>query len=119
MGDTFYVVYAARSIGKEELAAGKLPDYRPNDQPTWTRNWRRGGILTTKDFKTATCLGPISGEDVFDANFVLFPEKVNGRYVMLHRPTRYEPSPVNCPRSSGRTSRSEGRPSQSRPPRGG
>ena len=93
IGDTFYVTYAARSIGKEEFAAGKVPAHRPNDKPTWTRNWGRSGILTTKDFKTVSCLGPFSREDVYDCNFVLFPEKVKGRYVMLHRPTPYEPFP--------------------------
>lgn len=94
--DTFYITYAVRSIGKEEIAAGRLPDYRTSDGPTWTKNWRRGGILATKDFKTIECLGPITGDEMYDCNIILFPEKVGGRYVLLHRPTPYEPFVEDC-----------------------
>ena len=95
---TFYITYAARSIGKEEYAAGRLPSYRTNDHPTWTRNWRRGGLLATKNFKTVKCLGPITSASMYDCNIILFPEKVGGRYVLLHRPTPYEPLPEHCVR---------------------
>lgn len=96
IGDTFYVTYAARSIGKEEIAAGRIPGYRTSNNPTWTKNWRRGGILTTKDFKTVKCLGPITSDKKYDCNIILFPEKVDGKYVLLHRPTPYEPFPEDC-----------------------
>ena len=98
IGDTFYITYAARSIGKEEYAAGRLPSYRTNGRPTWTRNWRRGGLLATRDFKTLKCLGPITSDRMYDCNIILFPKKVGGRYVLLHRPTPYEPLPEDCVR---------------------
>lgn len=95
-GDTFYISYVARSIGKDQFDRGELNPNRPNDNPTWTQNLRRGGLLTTKDFKTVECFGPITNDDVYDCNIVIFPEKVNDQYVMLHRPTEFNPKTHNC-----------------------
>ncbi len=93
IGDTYYVTYMARSIGKEDFEAGAkatgIPDNEDPTAPTWTKNWRRGGLLTTKDFKTIERLGPITSEHVFDANVILFPEKIGGRFCLIHRPSAY------------------------------
>jgi beta-1,4-mannooligosaccharide/beta-1,4-mannosyl-N-acetylglucosamine phosphorylase len=46
----------------------------------------RIGLLQTSDFRDYTFLGvPFDGDA---RNAVLFPEKIDGRYVMLHRPNR-------------------------------
>jgi len=95
IGDTFYITYAARAIGKEDYANGAKAKGATSDGVTWTRNFRRGGLATTKDFKTVKRLGPITRDDRYDCNIVLFPEKVNGRYVMLHRPTEYDVEPTD------------------------
>ena len=47
---------------------------------------------------TVRCLGPITSDRMNDCNIILFPEKVGGRYVLLHRPTPYEPLPEDCVR---------------------
>jgi predicted GH43/DUF377 family glycosyl hydrolase len=92
----YYIVYGARAIGKTEFANGAKAKGATSDGVTWTRNFRRGGLLATRDFKTVERLGPISSEHEYDCNFVLFPEKVNGRYVLLHRPSAFEPFPNPC-----------------------
>jgi beta-1,2-mannobiose phosphorylase / 1,2-beta-oligomannan phosphorylase len=96
IGDTYYVTYMARAIGKEEFAAGAQAKGIPADEdpqgPTWTQNWRRAALLTTRDFKTVRRLGPLTGEHIFDANVLLFPEKIGGRFCMLHRPSDYVPA---------------------------
>lgn len=46
----------------------------------------RVGLATTTDFENYAFLGVPFEDDT--RNAVLFPEKINGRYVMLHRPNR-------------------------------
>lgn len=52
-----------------------------------------GMLARTKDFKVYEKLGAILHPDNKDAT--LFPEKINGKYYMLHRPTSAEFSSVN------------------------
>jgi predicted GH43/DUF377 family glycosyl hydrolase len=91
----YYVTYMARSIGKDEFAAGKRLPGRP-DAPTWRQNWRRAGLLRTRDFTGYERLGPVTPETVFDANVMLFPEKIGGRYAMIHRPSGYPTGTAAC-----------------------
>jgi beta-1,4-mannooligosaccharide/beta-1,4-mannosyl-N-acetylglucosamine phosphorylase len=46
----------------------------------------RLGLARTRDFKSFTFMGVVSGEDA--RNGVLFPEKIGGRYLRLDRPNR-------------------------------
>ena len=92
LDDTYYVTYMARSIGKDDFAAGKRLPGKP-DTPTWQKNWRRAGLLNTHDFISYERLGPITSEDLFDANVMLFPEKVSGRYATIHRPSDFPCTP--------------------------
>ena len=74
--DEFYITYTGVSL---------YPCCRP--RPSLTNNvpWRcRVGLLSTRDFKTFTKRGCIL-PDMDNKDVVLFPEKVNGQYVMLHR----------------------------------
>ena len=88
----YYIVHAARSLNMHDYASG---NYRvgPNGKrfPTWRNNYRRLGVSVTTDWKTVKRLGPVSSEHLCDANGVLFPEKVNNKYVWLHRPTSATP----------------------------
>jgi predicted GH43/DUF377 family glycosyl hydrolase len=95
MDGVYYVTYMARSIGKDEFLAGKRLPGRP-DAPTWQKNWRRAGLLETRDFTGYERLGPITSEEVFDANVMLFPEKIGGRYAMIHRPSGYPTGNAQC-----------------------
>jgi beta-1,2-mannobiose phosphorylase / 1,2-beta-oligomannan phosphorylase len=87
--DTYYISYVARAVGKEDFLRGKRSMAATSDGITWSTNARRGGILKTKDFKRVECLGPITSEYNYDCNIILFPEKINGKYVLLHRPSLY------------------------------
>lgn len=91
----YYVTYMARSIGKDEFEEGRRIPGAP-DTPTWQKNWRRAGLLKTCDFTDYERLGPITSDEVFDANVMLFPEKVGGRYVMIHRPSGYPTGTAAC-----------------------
>ena len=48
-----------------------------------------GALLTTADFRNFTHLGVISPPGSDNKDIVLFPEKIGGRYLMLHRPNRW------------------------------
>jgi predicted GH43/DUF377 family glycosyl hydrolase len=92
MDGKYYIAYAGRSLNLNDFGAGKRrvgPD--GNRNPTWTENYRRGGFAVTTDWKTVERLGPCTSEHIHDANIVLFPEKINGKYAILHRPTAYVP----------------------------
>jgi predicted GH43/DUF377 family glycosyl hydrolase len=88
----FYIAYAGRSQKIKEFAEGKRrlgPD--GNINPTWTENFRRVGLAVTEDWRSFDRLGPITNEHISDANVALFPEKINGKYAYLHRPTPFIP----------------------------
>lgn len=88
----YYIAYAGRSLNGRDYAAG-VRRFGPNGNtnPVWTDNYRRVGLAVTDDFKTFEKLGPITSEHICDANVALFPEKFNGKYAMLHRPTAFIP----------------------------
>ncbi len=88
----YYIAYAGRSLNGVDFAAGiRRRGPEGNLNPTWTENYRRVGLAVTDDFKTFEKLGPITSEHICDANVALFPEKINGKYAMLHRPTAFIP----------------------------
>ncbi len=74
---TFYITYTGASVypccaAQPGTAISNIP-------------WRcRVGLLATKDFMTYKKMGCIL-PDMDNKDVVLFPEKVNGKYVMLHR----------------------------------
>jgi beta-1,2-mannobiose phosphorylase / 1,2-beta-oligomannan phosphorylase len=84
---TYYIAYAARSDKYSRMTNGTGRQVHPNSNPTWTRNFRRVGLASTKDWKSFERLGPITSEHLSDANVAIFPEKINGKYAMVHRPT--------------------------------
>lgn len=88
----YYIAYAGRTLNGIDFGAGtrrRGPDNNLN--PTWTENYRRVGLAVTDDFKSFEKLGPITSEHICDCNVALFPEKINGKYAMLHRPTAFIP----------------------------
>ncbi len=84
----FYIAYAGRSM-KNDLFGKGVKRIGPNGNlnPTWTENFRRVGLAVTEDWKTVERLGPITSEFLSDANVAMFPEKINGKFAFLHRPT--------------------------------
>lgn len=86
----FYFTYASPA---------PLPDIptdsSKNEKPMWLLGLRRTGLGRTRDWQSIERLGPITNPLMGDANAVIFPEKINGKYAMLHRPTPYVPWIVN------------------------
>lgn len=89
--DTYYITYAARYYNNKAKPTAEQIARCPSDKPTWKNNFRRVGLLTTKDFITYKKHGPLTSEYVSNANVIYFPEKVNGKYVVLHRPSPFIP----------------------------
>ncbi|HIZ20128.1 MAG TPA: glycosidase [Firmicutes bacterium] len=99
MGDTYYIVYAART-------------YAPGQY--WSADWKPLGdrdvegvhfvqannavshLAVTKDFRTVKRLGRISDSRFDDRDVILFPERVNGQYVRLSRPVERVGQEYGC-----------------------
>jgi len=74
----FHVSYVA--VPQQVLDHGAAPLHR--DRPLITS----GGLLTTTDFITFVDKGIMTAMNSDDKDVVLFPDKIGGRYAMLHRP---------------------------------
>lgn len=85
-----YISYCARSVPHWSFLMGERLTNPPTQGETWTMNYRRGGLLVTEDLKGFRRLGPVTADDHYDCNIILFPEKINGRYAMLHRPSYFK-----------------------------
>jgi predicted GH43/DUF377 family glycosyl hydrolase len=89
--DTFYITYVA--VPQQVLFGGKSPEHR--DMPLITS----AGLFTTKDFKTFEDKGIITPSNADDKDVVLFPEKINGKFAMLHRPFFWSQNGIHAPES--------------------
>jgi len=91
MGDWYYVTYAARPFppGQYWLGDGRpvKPPVCPPEFP-WTlrENATATCLALTRDFRTWYRAGRLTNPGVDDRDVILFPEKINGRFVMMHRP---------------------------------
>ena len=93
--DGFLVTYAAVTVvpGPVYEAMGFFARTRidpctarpgiPPFGPTYT------GLLRTTDFRTFERMGFITPPGIDDRDGVLFPERINGRYALLHRPSTW------------------------------
>ena len=88
----------AQGLRRESAVPGK------RDVPLITS----GGLLVTKDFQSFEDWGVITPLNADDKDAVLFPEKITGKFAMLHRPffwsqkgveaTEFASFPVELPR---------------------
>ena len=102
--DDYYVTYAYRPFppgqywrfGHDEV---QLPDCGPHAPAAIARNLGNSALAVTTDFRRFRRLGRITSPVLDDRDVILFPEKIGGRYVMLHRPKEYvgEPYGVSYP----------------------
>ena len=90
-GDEFYITYAFRPcppgqywrFAHDEVLRPAVDEFAP----TFLReNLANTGLATTCDFKTFRRLGRITNSRLDDRDVILFPEKIGGKYVMMHRP---------------------------------
>lgn len=94
--DTFCITYAYRPYppgrywtfahDKVLLPSAKISPEAPR---VWKENLGNSGLAITKDFKLFLRLGRITSPVLDDRDVILFPQRVGGKFVMLHRPKEY------------------------------
>jgi predicted GH43/DUF377 family glycosyl hydrolase len=94
LGDEYYVTYAYRAFppGQYWKFAHDvvLVPACGEDAPVAVKeNIGNTGLAVTKDFRTFRRLGRITSPVLDDRDVILFPGKVGGQYVMMHRPKQY------------------------------
>jgi predicted GH43/DUF377 family glycosyl hydrolase len=105
-GDTYFVTYAARMFPPAAYWRKKFPlnafnPPLPEHAPIAARkNLTRSGLAATKDFRTWHRLGPLTAADVDDRDVIIFPEKIDGEFVMLHRPSSWVGPEYGCEKPS-------------------
>lgn len=93
-GDAFFITYAYRPFppGRYwEFAYDEVLEYpTPAGAPLNLKtNLANSGLLMSSDLMSFRRLGRITKSYLDDRDVILFPEKVNGKYVMLHRPKEW------------------------------
>jgi predicted GH43/DUF377 family glycosyl hydrolase len=83
--DTYFMTYAARAHPPCAHWSGRKRQNLPAQTPTWTENITRSGIASSKDLRNWTRLGPCTSEYLDNRDVILFPERIGGKYVMIHR----------------------------------
>jgi predicted GH43/DUF377 family glycosyl hydrolase len=95
MGDTYYVTYACRHypFGQFWIPKGEQLYKRPEAPEEYPRYLRKNATLTglaiTKDFRTWIRAGWLTDPLLDDRDVILFPERVGGKFVMIHRPLEW------------------------------
>lgn len=107
LGDLYYLTYASRAyapgrywldptvespmyLDESDVRGEILPSYAKN-------NLSVSYLAVTKDFRTYKKLGRISETNVDDRDVLLFPELINGKFVMLSRPIFKDVPGVTAP----------------------
>lgn len=93
-GDEFYVTYAYRPYAPGQywkFAHDEVltPSCGADAPLAVQKNLGNTGLAVTRDFRTFRRLGRLTSPVLDDRDVILFPEKVNGQYVMLHRPKEF------------------------------
>jgi beta-1,2-mannobiose phosphorylase / 1,2-beta-oligomannan phosphorylase len=95
IGDWFYVTYACRhypfgQFWKPEVRQNYLT---PSSAPEFPRYLRLNATLTglalTRDFQNWIRAGWLTDPLLDDRDVILFPEKINGKFAMIHRPLEW------------------------------
>ena len=95
MGDWYYVTYAARPYppGQYWLTQPSTPafwlDFPPEFPPQLRTNATTTGLALTRDFRTWKRAGLLTSPTGDDRDVMLFPEKINGKFVKIHRPMNW------------------------------
>ncbi len=90
----FYVTYAFRpfppgqywKFAHDEVLT---PDVGDNAPLFLKNNIANTGLALTNDFRKWQRLGRITQSNLDDRDVILFPEKINGKFAMLHRPKEW------------------------------
>jgi len=89
----YYITYAYRAYHPQQYwLRENNAAYSPQDStlpPLFGQNMTASGLLVSDGMRTFRRLGRITRPDVDDRDVILFPEKIGGRYAMLHRPMQW------------------------------
>ena len=99
--DEFYVTYAYRPFppGRYWTFAHdvvRTPDVGQHAPAVYRENIANSGLAMTKDFKSWRRLGRLTRPNLDDRDVILFPEKINGKFAMLHRPKQWIGPEYGC-----------------------
>lgn len=95
MGDWFYVTYACRHypFGQFWNPEVRRRYVTPDGPPEFPRALRANATLSalalTRDFKTWIRAGVVTDPLLDDRDAVLFPERIGGKFWLLHRPLEW------------------------------
>lgn len=100
-GEEYYVTYAYRPFppGRYWTFAHDvimLPETSTDSPAVLKKNIANSGLAITRDFKTYRRLGRVTTTNLDDRDVILFPEKINGKYAMLHRPKEWIGGNYGC-----------------------
>ena len=92
--DEYYITYAYRpfppgqywNFEHDEVCCPESGEHTPL---AIKDNLGNSGLAVTKDFVHFRRLGRVTSPVLDDRDVILFPEKINGKYWMLHRPKQY------------------------------
>ncbi len=90
----FYVTYAYRPFPPGRYwtfphDVVRLPECGGSAPAAWARNLGNTGLAVTSDFRSFRRLGRLTSPVLDDRDVILFPEKIGGKYVLMHRPKEY------------------------------
>ncbi len=93
-GEHYYITYAYRAVppGQYWTYPHDVVDTPPSDSfspAAWSHNMGNTGLAMTEDFRSFRRLGRITSPSLDDRDVILFPKKVGGSFVMIHRPKQY------------------------------
>ncbi|UZO80938.1 glycosidase [Aquimarina sp. ERC-38] len=99
--DEFYITYAYRPFPpgqywKFEHDVILLPESGEDTPQVYKNNIANSGMAISKDLKTFKRLGRITTSNLDDRDVILFPEKINGKFAMLHRPKEWIGEGYGC-----------------------
>ncbi|MFA9391138.1 MAG: glycosidase [Prolixibacteraceae bacterium] len=100
-GDEFYVTYAYRphfpgQYWKFDHDVILLPETGPDSPAVMKGNIANSGLAVTKDFINWRRLGRVTDTNLDDRDVILFPEKIQGKFAMLHRPKQWVGKEYGC-----------------------
>ncbi|PTX61741.1 putative GH43/DUF377 family glycosyl hydrolase [Kordia periserrulae] len=92
--DYYYVTYAFRPFPPGQYWKFAHDEVLTEDHGAHAphfikKNMANSALAMTKDFKNWLKLGRITDSNLDDRDVILFPEKINGKYAMLHRPKEW------------------------------
>lgn len=103
-GDWYFITYACVPTlpGRywENAVRFVNKDFPPEAPWSMRTNNTKTGLALTKDFKTVYRAGYLTLPTCDDRDVILFPEKINGKFYILHRPGEWVGPEYGCEKAS-------------------